>query len=137
MPAHIKSWCRRSADSPRVFVKHYNKVVATIATTKLLWIAVPIEDYGKGYLFSINQPEIHCDAETCMFHPATNVYMKTTLDASQVALVNQVVFTFHVDGMFVMRQWWSPRLAEIKATLLDSHGKQLGEGTVLAKLTSS
>jgi hypothetical protein len=136
LPSYIKLWCGQSTPPPHRFAKRYRGISVTRWGAGLLWFTVPIEEHGKGYLFSITAPEVQCDADTCVYHPTTNVYVKAALDAALIAKVTEVVFTFQIDGMFRMRQWWSPRPSAIKATLLDAAGKRLGEGTVFAKLAS-
>lgn len=132
-PAFIQQACRGKPLPAKDFVKRYRAVSATAAATSLVRLTLPVEDHGKGYLFSITEPAIHCDAKRCMYEPSAVVFVSTDVDAAKIA---DVGFAFRVDKMWRVRQWWAPRPTAIKVTLFDSRGNRLGEGSTLAKTPS-
>lgn len=131
-PAFIQHACRGQSVPAKDFVKSYRSVSAARAASSLVRLTLPVDEHGKGYLFSITEPAIHCDAKRCLYEPTAVVFVNTDVDAAKIS---EVRFAFRVDKMWRVRQWWAPRTTAIKATLLDASGKPLGEGSILTKTT--
>ena len=132
-PAFIQQACQSKAAPPNDFIKRYRSVSAVAAATSLVRLTLPVEEYGKGYLFAITEPAIHCDAKLCMYEPSAVVFVNTDVEATKIA---EARFAFRVDKMWRVRQWWAPRATAIKVTLFDSNGNRLGEGSILTKTPS-
>jgi hypothetical protein len=135
-PAHIASWCQNRPGQPaRDFVKRYRSLAAAAAPGDAIRFAVPVEEAGKGLLISPIEPQIHCDAQICLYAPTVTLFVRPSsqVDAGRVA---SVTLALRVSGMWRARQWWGPRITGITATLWDAQDRRLGEGAVL-QLTPS
>lgn len=135
-PAYIASWCQNRPGQPaRDFVKRYRSLAAAAAAGDAIRFAVPVEEAGKGFLISPIEPQIHCDAQICLYAPTVTVFVRPSsqVDAGRVA---SVTLSFRVGGMWRARQWWGPRITGITATLWDARDRRLGEGPAL-QLTPS
>ena len=133
VPAHIATWCQGSAgQSGRDFEKRFEPyaVMSILARQDELHFTVPIQEVGKGFLFSPVEPQIHCDDTLCLYTPNVTVYVRTPKQVDFRA-VTTVTLQFRVDGMWRARQYWGPRLTNVKATFWDEKKRKLGEGTAL------
>ena len=128
----MRFWCIRKGAAAHDFVRRYRAVTAKQWSSNIVELTVPVEQYGKGFLFSVTEPDIFCGGAICLPVSATTAYVQTTaeVDVQQVA---DITLAFRVTDAWSVKQWWGPRLTAVTATLWDVHGQRVGEGTVLLR----
>ena len=128
----MRFWCVRKGAAAHDFVRRYRAVTAKPWSSNIVELTIPVDEFGKGFLFSVTEPDIFCGGAICLPVSATTVYVQTTaeVDVHQVA---DLTLAFRVTDAWSIRQWWGPRLTAVTATLWDAHGKRVGQGTVLLR----